>query len=38
MLGREFGFKRAIPLTVVSLIYGVLSAGLAWRIGAVFCC
>lgn len=37
MLGREFGFRRAILLTIVSLAYGLLFAGLAWRIVAVFC-
>ncbi|MEA2015796.1 MAG: ferrous iron transport protein B [Actinomycetota bacterium] len=32
MLIREFGFKKAIILTVVLNIYGVLVAGLVWRI------
>ena len=32
MLIREFGFKRAIFLTSASIIYGLLVAGLAWRI------
>ncbi|MEA2086626.1 MAG: hypothetical protein U9O91_00800, partial [Candidatus Caldatribacteriota bacterium] len=32
MLTREFGLKKAILLTSVSIIYGLLVAGLAWRI------
>jgi len=32
MLIREFGFKKAIFLTSASIIYGLLVAGLAWRI------
>ncbi|TSA57158.1 hypothetical protein D4R42_02115 [bacterium] len=35
MLIKEFGFKKAILLTVTSMVYGILFAGLAWRI---FCC
>ncbi|MCK4478337.1 ferrous iron transport protein B [Candidatus Bathyarchaeota archaeon] len=32
MLIKEFGFKRAIILTITSTVYGLLFAGLAWRI------
>jgi len=32
MLIKEFGFKKAILLTIISIVYGVLFAGLAWRI------
>ena len=32
MLSKEFGFKRAIVLTITSIVYGALVAGLAWRI------
>lgn len=32
MLIREFGFKRAMFLTSASIIYGLLVAGLSWRI------
>ena len=32
MLIKEFGFKRAIALTITSIVYGLLFAGLAWRI------
>jgi ferrous iron transport protein B len=32
MLIKEFGFKRAIVLTITSIAYGLLFAGLAWRI------
>jgi ferrous iron transport protein B len=32
MLIKEFGFKRAIVLTITSIVYGLLFAGLAWRI------
>jgi len=36
MLIREFGFKKAIVLTITSLVYGLLSAGLVWRIISIF--
>ena len=36
MLIREFGFKKAISLTTASIIYGILFAGLAWRIISLF--
>ena len=36
MLIREFGFKRAISLTGISIIYGILFAGLIWRIISIF--
>jgi ferrous iron transport protein B len=36
MLITEFGFKRAITLVAMSICYGVLFAGLAWRIISVF--
>jgi ferrous iron transport protein B len=32
ILIKEFGFKRAIALTITSIVYGLLIAGLAWRI------
>ena len=32
MLIKEFGFKRAMALTMTSIVYGLLIAGLAWRI------
>jgi ferrous iron transport protein B len=32
MLIKEFGIKKAIALTVSSIIFGLLFAGLAWRI------
>jgi len=32
MLIKEFGFKKAILLTGTSIAYGILFAGLAWRI------
>ena len=36
MLIKEFGFKKAVALTVSSIIYGLLFAGLAWRIISIF--
>ncbi|HIH97817.1 MAG TPA: ferrous iron transport protein B [Thermoplasmata archaeon] len=36
MLIREFGFKRAVGLTIASIVYGLLFAGLAWRIISIF--
>jgi ferrous iron transport protein B len=36
VLIKEFGFKRATFLTVASIIYGLLFAGLAWRIISIF--
>jgi hypothetical protein len=36
VLVKEFGFKRAISLTVVSIFYGLLFAGLAWRVISIF--
>lgn len=36
VLIKEFGFKRATFLTVASTIYGLLFAGLAWRIISIF--
>jgi hypothetical protein len=36
MLIKEFGIKKAIALTISSIIYGLLFAGLAWRIISVF--
>jgi len=32
MLIKEFGYKRAVALTITSIVYGLLFAGLAWRI------
>lgn len=36
MLIREFGFKKAVALTIISIIYGILFAGLIWRIILIF--
>ena len=36
MLIREFGVKKAVLLTGISIIYGLLFAGLAWRIVSIF--
>jgi ferrous iron transport protein B len=36
MLTREFGFKKTILLTAVSLFYGILVAGFIWRIISLF--
>jgi ferrous iron transport protein B len=36
MLIKEFGFKKAILLTGVSMVYGLLFAGLIWRIISIF--
>jgi len=36
MLIKEFGIKKAIALTASSIIYGLLFAGLAWRIILIF--
>ena len=36
MLAREIGSKRAILLTAASIGYGLLFAGLAWRIISIF--
>jgi len=33
---REFGFKRAAGLTMTSIAYGILFAGLAWRVISIF--
>jgi ferrous iron transport protein B len=35
MLIKEFGYKRAIALTLTSIFYGLLVAGLAWRITSI---
>jgi len=32
VLIKEFGFKKAVALTITSMIYGLLFAGLVWRI------
>jgi ferrous iron transport protein B len=32
MLIKEFGYRRAVVLTITSIVYGLLFAGLAWRI------
>ena len=32
MLIKEFGYKKAVALTIASIAYGLLTAGLAWRI------
>jgi len=36
ILIKEFGLKKATALTVSSIIYGLLFAGLAWRIISIF--
>ena len=36
MLIREFGIKKAVLLTGISIIYGLLFAGLIWRIISIF--
>jgi ferrous iron transport protein B len=36
MLIKEFGFKKATILTITSILYGLLFAGLAWRMISVF--
>lgn len=36
MLNKEFGFKRAMLLVGTSIGYGILFAGLAWRIISIF--
>ncbi|GAI42518.1 unnamed protein product [marine sediment metagenome] len=36
VLTREFGFKKAIVLTITSIAYGLLFAGLVWRIISIF--
>ena len=36
MLIKEFGYKRAVALTITSILYGLLIAGLAWRIISIF--
>jgi ferrous iron transport protein B len=36
MLIKEFGFKKAVFLTVAAHIYGLLVAGLVWRIISIF--
>ena len=36
MLIKEFGYKRAIALTITSIVYGLLFAGLTWRIILIF--
>jgi len=33
---KEFGLKRAVVLTITSIVYGLLFAGLAWRIISIF--
>ena len=36
MLIREFGLKKAAILTIISVFYGLLFAGLAWRMISIF--
>jgi ferrous iron transport protein B len=36
MLIKEFGFKKAIGLTLTSIIYGFLIAGIVWRTISIF--
>ncbi|MBN2571810.1 MAG: ferrous iron transport protein B [Ignavibacteriales bacterium] len=33
---KEFGYKKAVGLTIISIIYGLLFAGLIWRIISIF--
>jgi hypothetical protein len=35
MSTKEFGFKRVVALTTTSIAYGLLFAGLAWRIASL---
>jgi len=35
MLSKEFGYKRTMALTLTSIFYGLLVAGLAWRITSI---
>ena len=32
ILIKEFGYKKAVALTIASIAYGLLTAGSAWRI------
>jgi len=36
ILVKEFGFKKAVGLTITSIIYGLSFAGLIWRIISIF--
>ncbi|MBN1901636.1 ferrous iron transport protein B [Candidatus Sumerlaeota bacterium] len=36
MLMKEFGFKKSALLTFASIIYGILFAGISWRIISIF--
>jgi len=36
MLIKEFGYKKALALTMTSIAYGILIAGLAWRLILAF--
>jgi len=36
MLIKEFGFKKAIGLTIISSMYGILFAGISWRVATIF--
>jgi ferrous iron transport protein B len=36
MLIKEFGYKKAVALTMTSIAYGILIAGLAWRLILAF--
>lgn len=38
MFIKEFGFKKAISLTIISIVYAVLFAGLTYRIASIFGC
>ena len=38
MFIKEFGFKKAISLTIISIVYAVLFAGLTYRIASIFEC
>ncbi len=36
MFIKEFGFNKAVLLTATSILYGLLFAGLAWRLISLF--
>jgi ferrous iron transport protein B len=36
MLVKEFGYKKAVALTIMSIFYSLLISGLVWRISSIF--
>jgi ferrous iron transport protein B len=36
MLIKEFGYKKSILLTIISIVYALLLAGLVWRVVSIF--